>query len=420
MALSLAIAAACLMPTALAAQPEAPAPVGARLVRCHPDFRVPCFVLDDARGTAVEAGAAEQFAPIRIDNGGYTGPATYLSVLVDVSGSMQPAALIAVREVLDQWLATRSTAGRGLAVAVATFGSRRVTDGVTRAPFQRPDEARKAVRALPTRTGNENTALYSAVAVATRQLLAQEPGNAGVRRAMLVITDGRNDVQREDLRLEPSLLGSDQLPRVQQLLDSAGIVPILLGFGEDDAIARPALDSLATGRGRVFTSRYLELGAVGDLIDSANAVLFPPQQPFVSPSDVSRLSRLRRNAGVERVGQRKRIPLDWHPPLMALAGFSGSVAIAEADTAYRAEIAFLARWPLERLLAAALILLLLALAWFLLPAWLWPPVMLERNVVREVAAIETPATPATPARRLVTEVPPRTPDAITGEFPLPS
>ncbi|MCU0649149.1 MAG: VWA domain-containing protein [Gemmatimonadaceae bacterium] len=409
---------AALAGAALPAQDVEPPAVNAKLVRCHPAFRVPCFLLEDPRGRAVHAGAADPFTPMMRQQGAFIGPPTYLTVLVDVSGSMAPTALIAVRRVLEGWLQSRRADRDRLAVSVATFGSRQVRQRIVNAPFRSPEAALEAVRQLPSTRGSENTALYSAVEVAARQLLTMEPDAPGIRRALLVLSDGRNDVQPEDRRQDAALLGDEQLPRVRALLDSAAVIPILLGFGDNDAIARPALDSLAGTRGRVFTSPILELGAVGELVDSANAVLFPPQRPFVSTSDVSTLSRMRRNAGVER--DDGRIALTWRPPLVTLAGFSGSVPVAAADTAYEKSIAALVVFPLERLIAVFVLGLGLALLWLLVPAWLWPPVVVERNVVREVAEIAPDVTPVTPTRRRATEAPPRMPDAITGEFPIPS
>jgi Mg-chelatase subunit ChlD len=410
------------LPLVAAAQAVTETPEPVRIVRCAPSVRVVCLqAAQPARPTNtahVRLGAASDFTPVERGVGGtvsrYRGAPMYLQVLFDVSGSLKDEQLTAAIGALTEFMGRRKADSSRVRMAISRFGDLEVESRITRTPFLVPEAALAQLSSLPKKRTNENTALYSAIAAAADRLARIPEADAAYRRVLLVITDGRNDVKDDR-----QLLGNTALPQVAAMLRRGQIETVLLGFGSSEALAYPQLDSLAGERGVRLTTSQFDLASAGALLDSADAAIFSRDRLFATSDDISTLSRVRRDAGIWSSDD-MRLRLRWHAPLVALAAFHGTLTTEGLSVETAQSLAALERPPYERWLAFVLVLAGLGAAWTLVPARLWPPIVMERNVKREVADVAPAVSGASvlPALESVREAPPRTAADVTGEFPI--
>ncbi len=243
-----------------------------RLVDCSPSSSVPCFRVKanivDAQGNPVSPNlpATTQLnksLTIQADNFEVTpfyatagaGPGQAVQsrialVVIDISGSMNElmqngqsryaAARVAAMQFLEGF---ENGADR---VAVVPFESHNVVPRIRSAVFApTADEARRQVNALPIPHPKGNTALYSAVDAGLDVLaeqLARTQGSPEVM--MLVLTDGKNDVQRGD---DPGLLtGPEGLALVANKVRASGLQVIMIGLGDAASIDVQAMQQLGT------------------------------------------------------------------------------------------------------------------------------------------------------------------------------
>lgn len=246
---------------------------GVRLVSCDPASEVPCFrmrlnVVDEkgapagvvlppidtlARSLTVNA-AGEEITPFYAS--APSGPSgkhlrrRIALVLIDVSGSMN------LRISLGR---TRFSAARAAAetfvngfqdrvdsVAVVPFASRNVVSTIRNAQFAgTAEDLHRQVQALPIPESRNNTALYSAVdaGIDTLKEAARNAGN-DPQLLLLVMTDGKNDVQRGD---DAGLLdGAQGLALAARKVKESGIQAIGVGFGDRGSIDEIAMRQITT------------------------------------------------------------------------------------------------------------------------------------------------------------------------------
>lgn len=416
----------------LAAQSTGTPPVEARIRRCHPAATAVCVeLLGEVPGSGGEEGARAPARQLRLGNaafledrneaaGGAFKPA-FILVLMDVSGSMRSRGggtssitrFESTRSALSAFLSKLASDRLPVRVAVAPFGSERVDETIARSEFRKPQEALKDVARIPAPAPEANTALYSAVRAASRRL-AKERGSKNIRALLLVVSDGRNDVGQDR-----TLLPNDSLVAATRAMQDARVDPVLLGIG--DNIPTAQLDSLAIGS----TSPYL---TTADAAGSIAAKLFQIRNDlqsrrlvFWAPEDIASLGRIVRDAGLLDQTRELVLPVDWTPPLVALPAFEFPADSGLAATWAQGRDVEDSAGVGARLAYASLLLVLCAGGWLVLPRWIWPPIVLDRDVRREttdVAPVAEQATTAGGLRRGVREVAPRAPHADTAEFPI--
>ncbi|MEZ4455814.1 MAG: VWA domain-containing protein [Gemmatimonadales bacterium] len=309
-------------------------------------------------------------------------------ILVDVSGSMRSSRFATTRWVVRDFLATLDSLPRGsVRVAVAAFGSVGVAAGIRNAAFTTPDSAVFQVEALRN-PDRENTGLFSAIETGTTRLVGElRAAEAGGLGALVVITDGDNDVRPGD---DPDLLtGAEGLAQAARTVDQSPVVVSIIGIGN---LNQTALTALAGRRGRktvVDEDQYemsKALGEIRGLLWSGWEVVVPIG---AAREEIGRgLASLGLTALVGR-GAFDAPPAVWAPPVMALPAFGG---VASADLAPAG--ADLRSVFDGRLLLALMMLVLLVMLWVVVPRLLWPA--LPAEVPPGGAA---PALPATKRRR---------------------
>lgn len=303
-----------------------------RLVRCGPDGRAACLrvetTLAPARAGAMAQaesagvwrlsvdGAAREARPSDVPR--EARPPLRLLVLVDVSGSMSDGGLQTTRSALRAFLSELPDAS--VRAAVVPFASARVAERIRAARFVPGSHAAAQVDALPAPDGN--TALYSAVRAGLDRLGAEPAPGDTAWNALLVITDGRNDVDHAGD--DPGLLKEAAGRRsAVEAIRASGAHAWIVGLGagldadelralaaprgapflvaEDPVALRRALEHI---RGWIFTGREFLLPVAG----SAQAAL------AAGPA------RVTASAGATRAGGA------WVPPTFALPAFQGRSA----------------------------------------------------------------------------------------------
>ncbi|HST63017.1 MAG TPA: vWA domain-containing protein, partial [Longimicrobium sp.] len=341
-----------------------------RLVRCVAGRGLPCLqsivTLRPGETAPDSAGWAGRLGPLplRAPAVRASAPAEPVSllVLVDVSGSMAGGGMQAARSSLRGFLGALPAGSAR--VAVAPFSSVQVQARIRQGRFVAPAEAARQVDYLPVPQGN--TGLYTAV-VTGLEVLGRERG----ARALLVITDGRNDVAGAGD--DPGLLAGPEGQRgTTERVRGSGIPVYLVGFGTGVDANELRLLASSPGRdytvpedpvalARAFQRVGAELGATRELtwvLPVANrGWLARGALPYGAWS-VPEEGGVRRDAG-------------WIPPLYALPAFAGvadSAAAAgwalqgDAGTAWRRAVILLA-------LAGVL-----GLLWIGVPRWTWAAV----------------------------------------------
>lgn len=415
------------------------------IVRCSESSDVPCIGAivplrpEEARASGDAAGASDwkgELAGVPLSGGIARSTATIahpltLLVLVDISGSMRGAGIELTRSALRTFISELPRTS--VRVAVAPFASRNLAPRIRAATFTDPQSALAQVDALPQPEGN--TGLYSAVEIGSEVVkgaLQGAPKDAW--GALLVITDGRNDVRATD---DPGLLtGAQGRDAAVTAVASSGSYVWLVGIG--DAPDGADLQALAGTNGerylvaedplllhRVFTG-------IREALFTTRALTYPA--PIWARTRLARgLFPLTVSRGDGRGCCAAAVAGRWTPPLYALPAFSG-VADSGAVTA-QGITSFEQGQPRvgSNVLVFGFLAVLALVLWFVLPGMLWPdesvamagpqaPKLAES--VAPAAASRAAPKSAAPEQavarggglRAVTEVPPRRPTEITGSF----
>ena len=439
-----ALACALLASPARAQVASATAPVS--MVRCTDSSDVPCVRAtvplrpEEARATSDSATAA---APWKAEIGGLAlrggiarstaslaHPLTLL-VLVDISGSMKGQGIELTRSALRTFISELPRTS--VRVAVAPFASRNLAPQIRAASFTDPQSALTQVDALPQPEGN--TGLYSAVEIGSEVVkgaLQNQPADAW--GAMLVITDGRNDVRAGD---DPGLLtGAAGRDAAVNAVASSGSYVWLVGIGGTPDGAD--LEALAGTHGE----RYLVaedplllhrvLTGIRDALFTTRALTYPA--PTWARARLARgMFPITVSRGDGRGCCAAAVAGRWTPPLYALPAFSGvadsGTATAEAITTFEQGESRVG----SNVLVFAFFALVALILWFVLPGMLWsdesmamagpPAAKLADSVAPPPAARVAPKAAAREegastggVRRGVTEAPPRRPTEVTGSF----
>jgi Mg-chelatase subunit ChlD len=414
------------------------------MVRCTDSSNVPCMrttvPLRPEEARAAVDSAAEwkgEIADIALHGGiarstaSLAHPLTLL-VLVDISGSMKGQGIELTRSALRTFM---SELPRGsVRIAVAPFASKNLAPQIRAVRFTDPQRALAQVDALPQPEGN--TGLYSAVEIGSEVVkgaLQNSPKDAW--SALLVITDGRNDVRAGD---DPGLLsGLAGRAAAVNAVESSGSYVWLVGIG--DAPDGVDLQALAGTHGerylvaedplllhRVFTG-------IRDALFTTRALTYPA--PTWARARLARgIFPMTVSRGDGRGCCAAAVAGRWTPPLYALPAFSGvadsGTATAQAITSFEQGEARVK----SNVLVFGFFALVALILWFVLPGMLWPDesvpmagppaVKLANNVAASAPAPRDAPQSAAPeqdvaargVRRGVTEVPPRRPTDVTGAF----
>jgi len=346
-------------------------------------------------------------------------------LLLDVSGSMKGSKIGTARLVLRQFLQSLDSLPAGsVQVALAPFGSVDVAPRIGGARFTSPDSAELLIDDLPPPT-QENTALYSAVALAVYRL------NDEVRRAgdgalglLVAITDGNNDVRAGD---DPGLLeGPSGLAQVAATVEQSPITVGILGIGNLD---RPALQTLAGPRGSVFVvsgdpgayDLIEPLRQISGVLRGSWSVTF--RLPSASRAGLGR-GWHRLDLGLAAGGDRVAVgSAMWRPPLVALPAFAGAVPPGVLSAA--ASGPGRSREWATRVLVAGFLAVFLLEVWIVLPRLMGSGLRLARSAPSPAPSPAPLPVGVTTVRRPtglhrargiradLTEAPPRKPDDIT-------
>jgi hypothetical protein len=341
-------------------------------------------------------------------------------VLLDRSGSMVGEGIAFTRITLRSFLEGLDSST--VRVAVAGFESRGVDAGIDSASFLPPAEAARALDRLPTPDRAANTALYSALVAGVRRVAAARAAVPGAEGAILLVTDGRNDVGHpgDDAGL---LGGSAALADAARTAEASGSRIWILGVGE--SLSRDEIATLAGRHGQALTvsldpnAMAARLGTIARQLRSARALTFGAQGG--GSAALARAPWL--GTAALWTGGRPVLTqsLEWRPPLFALPAFEGVAPPATVPAELRELAASAApagmRWPM-----AGLFLLGGVVLWIAVPRFVWarPREAPIAPVSRAAAAAEPAAVAASDPgalRRDVQEAAPRKPGEITQELP---
>lgn len=426
-----------------------------RLLRCAAGADAPCLrteiplVSAEARAAGAVDSLVEssswsgQLAGERLGGPGVAvpnpiSPPLRLLVLFDVSGSMIGEGIAFTRLALASFVAGLDTAT--VRVAVAPWESRGVAASIRSARFLSPLEAASTIRRIPTPDPQGNTALYSALTEGLARVdaaVAEAPGTQG---AVLLVTDGRNDVghSRDDTGL---LGGPEGLAEAQAAVARSPHQLWVMGVGSN--LAGEELRALAGERGSA-TIVALDPTLLGKRLTTIGRQLRGEREfVFGLPGgSTSRLARSARTGSVSfssTAGDGVKRAVAWRPPLVALPAYEGVVAagalpreLAEAVGTGQAGLS--SRWLVALVLVGAGCLL-----WLVIPRLVWvtaaPVGAPARSKPREKSAPPPEPAPSggamAPAksasaeagapvkpgavRGTVTESAPRQPDQVTAQ-----
>ena len=415
------------------------------MVRCTDSSDVPCIRAtvplrpEEARATTDSATTATpwkaEIAGLPLSGGiarstaSLAHPLTLL-VLVDISGSMKGQGIELTRSALRTFISELPRTQ--VRVAVAPFASRNLAPQIRAATFTDPQTALAQVDALPQPDGN--TGLYSAVEIGSEVVKGALQGQpADAWGAMLVITDGRNDVRTGD---DPGLLnGAAGRDAAVNAVASSGSYVWLVGIG--GAPDGADLEALAGTHGE----RYLVaedplllhwvFTGIRDALFTTRALTYPA--PTWARTRLARgMFPITVSRGDGRGCCAAAVAGRWTPPLYALPAFGG---VADSGTVtVQAITSFEQGEPRvgSNVLVFAFFALVALILWFVLPGMLWPDesVAMAGPPAAKLAdsAAPAPAPRAAPkaaaaetassggVRRGVTEAPPRRPTDVTGSF----
>jgi len=431
-----------LVPAAASAQRAAAAPL--HLMRCAPGADVACLqvrLILDADG-AVAARTLDSAAEAHAWTGMLAGtrllgpsvvlsrtiaPPLRLLLLLDLSGSMKGSNIAYIRTAIRSDLLS-SLDSASVRVAIAGFESHQVRARIDSVSFLSPAEANAALGRLGDPVADGNTGLYSALVAAAGRLTRELAKTPGAQGAILLVTDGGNDVRGGDKDL---LDGESGLQQAADAATGPGRGIWILGVGRSitaDVLRRIAgsnflkadVSPVDIGRQldgivREFRgARDLTFGlAGGDADELARAAWTGTAALFVADSAV--------------VAQ----PLSWRPPYFALPAFEGVVDPAAVPPAMRQRGSAVLRATNVHWLIVGAFALIGILFGSLVPRLAWmrtiepgeavPAPEVERPVVATPRAVAAP--PPVPfsggLRRDVTEVAPRRSDDITAQSARP-
>lgn len=414
------------------------------IVRCSDSSNVPCLrttvplrpeearaVLDSASEWKGEIADLALRGGIARSTASLAHPLTML-VLVDISGSMKGQGIELTRSALRTFI---SELPRGsVRIAVAPFASRNLAPQIRAATFTDPQSALAQVDALPQPEGN--TGLYSAVEIGSEVVkgaLQNAPKDAW--GALLVITDGRNDVRPGD---DPGLLsGAAGRDAAINAVASSGSYVWLVGIG--GAPDGADLQALAGTHGERYLVAEDPLLLHRVFTGIRNALFTTRALTYPAPTWArARLARGSFPMSVSRGDGRgcctAAVAGRWTPPLYALPAFSGvadsGTATAQAITSFEQGEARVG----SNVLVFGFFALVALVLWLVLPGMLWPDesvavngpstVKLANTVAEAAPAPRAASQPAAAEqaaatsgiRRGVTEAPPRRPTDVTGAF----
>ena len=412
-------------------------PVPVRLVRCVPGRDTPCLTarVALARGSAEALSGLDSAAESRAWTGVLGGarligpgvtvprriePPLRLLVLLDRSGSMIGEGIAFTRITLRSFIEGLDSGTTR--VAVAGFESRGVARGIDAARFLPPRDAARALDQLPAPDPQANTALYSALVDGVEHLASARAAAPGTQGAILLVTDGRNDVghPRDDAGL---LAGPDGLRQAAEAAARSGDGIWIMGVGENLSSAEIA--ALAGERGSA-TTVSLDPNAMGARLAAiARELRGSRELTFgVGGGAAAALARAPWIGTAAAWSGGKPVVtqlLSWRPPLFALPAYEGVAEAASLPAELRdvgtGGIAGGMRW-----LMALFFALSGGVLWLVVPRYAW-----VRQPMAGVVSAEAPAPRAKPAaaaaadtsglRRDVEEAPPRRPGDITRERP---
>lgn len=433
----LALALACIAVAPAQAPAQAPAPV--RLVRCAAGRDLPCLT------TRVALAGLAAVAVARLDSAtesrAWTGvlggarligpgvsvprpiePPLRLLVLLDRSGSMIGEGIAFTRLTLRSFIMGLDSATTR--VAVAGFESRDVARGIGAAQFLAPADAARVLDQLPVPDPQANTALYSALVRGVEHLAAARAAAPGTQGAILLVTDGRNDVghPRDDGGL---LAGAEGLRSAAAAASGSGARIWIMGVGS--SLSEAEIATLAGVAGSATTVSLDPNAMAARLSGIARELRGFRELTFgVGGGAASALARApwlgtaaAWDAGKPVVTQ----PLAWRPPLFALPAYEGVAAGASLPAELRDVAAGGVGAGGMRWLMALFFALMGAVLWLVVPRYAW-----ARSALAAGAPVASPAPRARASRpapvgdtsglrRDVQEAPPRKPGDITRELP---
>lgn len=384
-----------------------------RLVRCVEGRGVPCLAstvtLRPGESAPDSAAWAGRLGPLPLRSpavraGGATDTLRLL-VLVDVSGSMAGRGMQTARSALRGFLS--GLPAGSAQVAVAPFSSVQVAPRIRQARFAAPAEAARQVDYLPVPQGN--TGLYTAVATGL-EVLANVPGP----RALLVVTDGRNDVAGAGD--DPGLLAGPEGQRATtERVRASGIPVFAVGFG--GGVDAGELRRLASAEGRDYTVPEDPVALARAFQRVGGQLGTTRELTWVLPvADRGWLARgaLPYGAWSGPDGRGVRRDARWVPPLYALPAFAGVAdSAAGARLAPRGDGTAWRRGVILLALAG-----LLGLLWMGVPRWTWAAADPGPAVPPGPRTIPLPGrgpepAPAAGLRQDLREAPPRRPTDAT-------
>ena len=420
-------------------EPRTPGPIDrATLVRCVADRPLPCVQvrvtlppaaavrdaltadpgltgLDDAESAATPVratGWSGRLGPytldpvqVRVVRAG--GPPRVVLTLVDVSGSMRGDGMQVARAAVRSFLHDLGAgAGPGaVQAALGSFASRNVVAGIRGVAFAAPETVAGNVDLLPPPGGN--TGLYSAVAAGAARV-AEVAGQmeAGARAALVIVTDGVNDVTDASGRPRADddaglLRGPEGRVEAAATARRLGVDLYLIGVGPEPDMNE--LQSLAGGQGRAFRSAR-DAVALRAALTQVDAALAPTRDVLFAVPGAERASLARpewtltvvdaapaRSAAdtAARESAREAYEGRWSAPIAGTPVFAGAAFRADgrgpAPPPWLREAAQDTPVLSRRALVSLFVALLVAIVWAL-PRAVWQPVP-----VGAVAAVVGPS-----------------------------
>jgi hypothetical protein len=409
------------------------------LVRCAPRIDVPCLqarVPLDGRGLALlsqldSAGEAHAWTG---DLAGrmLIGPAVTtphdvtpplrLLILLDRSGSMIGDGIAYTRITLRSFI--QGLDSGSVRVAITGFESHDVNRLITETQFVSPAQAAEQLARLPTPDPRANTALYSALIAGGARVAAEIRAAPGTQGAILLVTDGRNDVghPRDDAGL---LAGANGLRAAASALSGGGQRVWIMGVGKD--IAADTLRMLVGSNGSVTLASLdpnvmaMRLAAVSRELRRSRELIFA--MPAGTEATLARTAW--RGIAAAWVGDQQVTAraLSWQPPLFAMPAYRGVAAASALTPALRDALGAGSGGAGVRWVMALFLALSGGAAWLLIPRLVW---MRTADVTAPVADLPDVPGPKQPAkaevevqpdgsglRRDVEEVAPRKPSDVT-------
>ncbi len=355
-------------------------------------------------------------SPSRVD------PPVRLLVLLDRSGSMIGEGIAFTRLTLRSFIDGLDSATTR--VAVAGFESRNVARGITASVFTAPADAARELDRLPSPDPRANTALYSALVEGLRHLAGAEATTPGSRGGILLVTDGRNDVDHpgDDAGL---LSGADGLRQAADAAARSGDRIWIMGVG--DNLSAAEIGTLAGERGSAATVS-LDPNAMAARLASISRELRGVRELTFGVGGGAAAALARAPWFGTAAAWKDGTPvvtqtLVWRPPLYALPAYEGVADPASLPPELRdAASAGASAGGLRWLMALCFGVLGLVL-WVVVPRYAWAGDAMPAPVAPAPARRAEAAPAASQATDLhggISEAPPRKPTDVTQELPAVS